>query len=122
MKDSKQFINLIDFAQLLLLCANDDSKIHEYLAKKTDKYNSPQNQLLQIMANSIVHKIAAAIKATRYCTLMANEVTDSLNREQVVICLHWIDNKFDADEDFVLGSCISSSFEGCFVEIKFISC
>ena len=39
--------------QLLLLRANDDPKIHEYLAKKPDRDNSPQiqNELLQIMAN-----------------------------------------------------------------------
>ena len=92
-----------NFAQLLLLRANDDPKIHEYLAKKTDKYNSPQiqNELLQIMANSIVRKIAGAIKDARYYSLMADEVTDSSNREQVAICLRWIDEKFDAHEDFI---------------------
>ena len=45
-----------NFSQLLLLRANDGPKIHEYLAKRTDKYNnSPQiqNELLQIIANSI---------------------------------------------------------------------
>ena len=61
-----------NFTQLLLLRANDDPKIHEYLAKKTDKYNSPQihNELLQIMANSIVRKVAGTIKDARYYSLM----------------------------------------------------
>ena len=92
-----------NFAQLLVLHANDDPRIHEYLAKKTDKYSSPQiqNELLQIMANSIVHGIACTIKDARYYSLMADEVTDSSNREQVAICLHWIDEKFDAHEDFI---------------------
>ena len=31
---------------------------------------------------------------------MANEVTYSSNKEQVAICLQWIDEKFDAHEDF----------------------
>lgn len=31
----------------------------------------------------------------------ADEVTDSSNREQVVICLHWIDETFHAHEDFI---------------------
>ena len=92
-----------NFSQLLLLRANDDPKIHEYLAKRTDKYNSPQiqNELIQIMANSIVRKIAGAIKDARYYSLMADEVTDSSNREQVAICLRWIDEKFNAHEDFI---------------------
>ena len=33
--------------------------------------------------------------------MMADEVTDSSNREQVAICLQWIDEKFDAHEDFI---------------------
>ena len=92
-----------NFTQLLLLRANDDSKIYEYLANKTDKYNSPQiqNELLQVMTNSIVCKIAGTIEDARYFSLMADEVTDSSNREQVVICLRWIDEQFDAHEDFV---------------------
>ena len=92
-----------NFAQLLLLHANDDPKIREYLAKKTDKYNSPriQNELLQIMVNSILRKIAGNIKEARYYSLMADEVTDSSNREQVAICLGWIDENFDAHEDFI---------------------
>ena len=64
-----------NFAQILLQ-ANDNPKIHEYLAKKTDKYNSPQiqNELLQIMANLIVHKIAGTIKDDRCYSLMADKV------------------------------------------------
>ena len=56
-----------NFAQLLVLRANDP-KIHEYLAKKTDKYSSPQiqNELLQIMANSIVCKMACTTKDATY--------------------------------------------------------
>jgi len=92
-----------NFIQLLLLHANDDPKIHDYLAKETDKYNSPQiqNELLQIMANSIVRKIADIIRNNTYFSLMADEVTDSSNREQVAICLHWVDENFNAHEDFV---------------------
>ena len=80
------------------------------------------------MTNSIVHKIAGTIEDARYFSLMADEVTDSSNREQVVICLCWIDEQFDAHEDCWTaqggvnwGQCINSSIEGCLVKIKFIS-
>ena len=53
------------------------------------------------MSNSIVCKIADAIKDARYYSLMADEVTDSSNREQVAICLRWIDEKFNAHEGFI---------------------
>ena len=82
---------------------NDDPKIHEYVVKNADKYNSPQiqNELLQIMANSIVHKIAGTIKDARYYSLITDKVTDSSNREQVAICLCWIDEKIDVHEIFL---------------------
>ena len=92
-----------NLAQLLLIWTNDDLKTHEYLAKKTHKYNSPQiqNELLQIMANLIVRKIVGTVKDVRYYSLMVDKVTDSLNREQVTIFLRCIDEKFDADKDFI---------------------
>ena len=32
---------------------------------------------------------------------MADEVTDSLNKEQFVICLRWVDDNFVPSEDFI---------------------
>ena len=32
---------------------------------------------------------------------MADEVTDSSNREQVVVCIRWIDEDFEVHKDFV---------------------
>ena len=32
---------------------------------------------------------------------MADEVTDSSNREQVVICLRWVDKILEPQEDFI---------------------
>ena len=76
------------------------------------------------MASSIVHKIAGTIKDARYYSLMTDAVTDSSNREQIAICLHWIDEKFDAHEDFIglhiveLFLYVSSRIEGCFLRLN----
>ena len=32
---------------------------------------------------------------------MADEVTDSSNREQVVVCLRWVVNSLEPQEDFI---------------------
>ncbi len=32
---------------------------------------------------------------------MADETTDSSNREQVVICLRWVDNSLNSHEEFI---------------------
>jgi len=49
-----------NFIQLLNLRACDDSKLVDWLKKKSDKYTSPdiQNEILQIMALEILRDIA----------------------------------------------------------------
>ena len=34
-------------------------------------------------------------------TLESDEVTDSSNKEQVIVCLRWVDKKFEPFEDFI---------------------
>ena len=48
-----------------------------------------------------MRRIAADIKAAGYFALEADEVTDCSNKEQVVVCIRWVDDKFEAHEDFV---------------------
>jgi len=72
-------------------------------AEKTDKYCSHQiqNELLQVMANKINREIADKIKQAKYFSIMANEVTDASNQEQVVVCMHWVDNELQPHENFL---------------------
>ena len=88
--------------QLLLQRAADDPQILPWLEQKSNKYTSPeiQNELLGIMAKAILREIAASIKQAKYYTLMADEVTDVSNKEQVAICLRSID-VLEAHEDFI---------------------
>jgi len=53
------------------------------------------------MALSHLCRIAADIKEARYFALEADEVTDSSNKEQLVVCLRWVDSGFEAHKDFV---------------------
>ena len=53
------------------------------------------------MAHSHLCRIAADIKAVGYFALEADEVTDCSNKEQVVVCIRWVDDKFEVHKDFV---------------------
>ena len=92
-----------NFVQLLYLRGQDDPSILHYLQKKTDKYSSHQiqNELLHVMALKVTREIASVIRTANYYTLMADEVTDASNREQVVICIRWVDEEFQAHEEFI---------------------
>ena len=64
-----------NFIQLLKLRVNDDSRIYDYLSKKTDKYTSPTvvNEIIATMALRILRQIAAKVdKNTLRCNLRAS--------------------------------------------------
>ena len=53
------------------------------------------------MALSVLRDIATNLHNGVHYTLMADEVTDSSNREQFVICIRWVDSGLIADEDLL---------------------
>ena len=89
--------------QLLKLRANDDSRITEWLKKKTDKYTSGdiQNEILKLMAMNVLRTVMQSFHTSKFFTILVDETTDSSNREQVVICLRWVDDAFEAHEEFI---------------------
>ncbi len=92
-----------NFMQLLMLCKINNPKIQSMLEKKTDKYTSPiiQNEMLQIMGLKILRDIADSLQKAKYFSLMADKVTDTSNREQVAICIRWVDSDFQPHEEFI---------------------
>ena len=92
-----------NFIQLLLLRSIDNTTILSMLNKKTDKYTSPiiQNEMLKIMGLQVLREIAGSIQKAKYFSLMADEVTDVSNREQVAICIRWVDIDFQPHEEFI---------------------
>ena len=77
--------------------------MNNWLQKKGDKYLSPdiQNELIQLMSLSILRSIASSVQGAYFFTLMADECVDVSNKEQLVICLRWVDCYLDVHEDFL---------------------
>ncbi len=92
-----------NFTQLLHLRAIHQPQLLPWLKRKSDKYTSPQiqNELLKVMATTIVRNISNSIQINRYFSIMADEVTDSSNKEQVVVCFRCINKDFEPHEEFV---------------------
>ena len=92
-----------DFRQLLLLRAEDDPNFLEWLHKETNRFTSStiQNEILKDMAVHILRPIVKYIKKSSYYSIMADEITDIINKEQFVICIRWVDNDLNGNEHFV---------------------
>ena len=54
-----------------------------------------------ILGSSVVRDIAAKIQSAKYFSITADEVTDSSNKAQVVVCFRTVDDKFVCSEDFI---------------------
>ena len=92
-----------NFMQLLKLRSEDDKSLATWLGRKSDKYTAPdmQNELLQVMAVSILRKLAALFHNTEFLTIMVDETTDIANKEQMVLCFRWVDESLEPHESFV---------------------
>jgi hypothetical protein len=91
------------FFQLLKLRGEDNTKVTDWLNKKTDKYTAPdiQNEILKIMALSVLRKVIDSIHSAHFLSIMIDETTDVSNKEQVVVCIRWVDNLLQAHEEFI---------------------
>ena len=92
-----------NYIQLLTLRGEDDSRMLDWLKRKNEKYTCAevQNEMLQIMALSILRDISQNIKNSVYYSIMADERTDVSNREQCVLVLRHVDDDLVAHKDFI---------------------
>ena len=92
-----------NFHQLIKLQSQQDPEILEWLQRKSNKYTSLeiQNEMLEAMALGLLRKISANIQSATFYTIMADETADISNKEQLVTCIHWVDENFVVHEDFL---------------------
>ena len=92
-----------NFMQLLKLRGLDDPRIEAWLSKKTNKYTSheAQNEILKVMALSTLRKIASELSRSQFFCIMSDKCTDASNREQLVICIRWVDSNLEVHEEFI---------------------
>ncbi|KAJ8050149.1 Zinc finger MYM-type protein 1 [Holothuria leucospilota] len=92
-----------NFLQLLKLREADDPHLCDWMKKKRDKYTSHdiQHEIVKIMETDILRDIADSVSNAKFFSILADECTDASNREQLTICLRWIDQALEPNEDFV---------------------
>lgn len=92
-----------NYIQLLKLRGEDDSRVLDWLKRKNERYTCAdvQNEMLKIMALSILRNSAQNIKNSVFYSIMADETADVSNREQVVIVLRHVDDNLIAHEEFI---------------------
>ena len=89
--------------QLLKLRGEDDSRVLDWLKRKTEKYTSPemQNEMINVMAHPVLRQIALSTHSSPFYTVVVDETTNVSNQEQVVFCIRWVSFDFEVHEEFM---------------------
>ena len=91
-----------NLVELLKLRCLDSPALAAWLRKKTKWLSHDiQNEILEIFARHIVSQISADIRGCRWFSLIVDETTDISRKEQVSICLRYVDSAFTVHESFV---------------------
>ena len=90
-----------NFHQLMLLRAEEDPAVLDWLQKK--QYMSPQvqNEMIEALALGVLREISQNIQNAVIYTILADESADVSNKEQVVVCIRWVDDQLSVHEEFV---------------------
>ena len=92
-----------NFKQLLLMKAENDPNLALWLHRKENVYTSPdiQNEILKVMGLQILREVSADLHASPFLTIMADETTNSSNKEQVTLILRSVNNELEVHEEFL---------------------
>ena len=89
--------------QLMVRRREDCPSIHQFLGRQQLKYTSHQvqNELLFIMAQQVLHRIAEQIQSAVIFTSILDETADCSHKEQVVLVFWWVGMYLAPHEDFI---------------------
>ena len=92
-----------NFYQLVLLRAKDDPALLKWIEKSYDRHITPQaqNEILKLLALSLLRKMAADIRESKCYSILADEASDVSNVEQLVLCLRWVTKDLTVEEDYI---------------------
>ena len=107
--------NVGNFVELVRFRAENDDILRTYLETSPRKalYISKtiQNEMIDVLGSSIENQILHEIRTAKFFTILADEVTDCSNLEQVSTVIRFVDRDKNIREDF-LGSITAECITG----------
>lgn len=85
------------------LCVILDQVASESAWIKEGKYQSPLivNEQIGIMAHRVLWSLLGDMLPQHWYSLLADETRDVSNREQLVLCIRWVSESYEINEDAV---------------------
>ena len=100
-----EFDNKGNFIELVQLRSETDQVLRDYLehAPRNAVYTSKtiQNEMIDVVSSTIRNSIIKEIKNSKYFTILADEVTDCANLEQISVVIRFVDGDKQIREEFL---------------------
>ena len=90
-----------NFFTIIELRACDDPKIANWLQKNPTSTQAQIYKMNYYKSLEILRNIVADLQNASFFTIMADECTDSANKEELVLCFHWVDDHLEVHEEFI---------------------
>ena len=92
-----------NFIQVLNMRSKDNPEIKDWINHRGSTYTSPeiQNEILSLMANSILRSVIGDIQKSDFYTIMVDECVNVSNTEQLAVCFRFVDDDLSVREEFV---------------------
>ena len=92
-----------NFNQLHHLCAEDNEFLNKWAKRKGSSYihHEMQSEMIKVMALKILRDISSDIHNADFYTIMVDEATDVSNTLQMVLCIRWVGDDLEPQEDFI---------------------
>ena len=87
--------------QLLHLRSEDSQQLASWLQDRS--YLSPViiNEQISLLGQVISRKLLEEVREAGIFSILADEASDLSHREQLCLCIRWVDNDFEIHEDFL---------------------
>lgn len=93
-----------NFSQLLMARGCDVPELAAFMQRRNSFLSHDiQNEILETMAHDVLRSIIRDIMQSKsqYFSVIVDETTDASTKEQVSICLRWLDDDLEPAEEFV---------------------
>ena len=92
MEDDDTHSNEGNFVELVRFQAETDAVLAEHLANTRYTSKTIQNELVEVIGDSIQNDIIAEVKQAKFYSVIADEVTDTANKEELSLSLRFVFN------------------------------
>uniref|UniRef100_H3A554 HAT C-terminal dimerisation domain-containing protein n=1 Tax=Latimeria chalumnae TaxID=7897 RepID=H3A554_LATCH len=87
--------------QLLQPRAEDCPDLCQWLNDKNYMSHDINNELIQLISLDILQRLLEKIHEAGFYSILADETCDTVNKKQLVVLFHWVDEEYTIHEDFI---------------------